>query len=40
MRNDLASDPLLHVDSGDKQNQIAETFDKYTLLPVVMRSGT
>lgn len=37
---DLASDPLLYVDSGEKQDRIAEMFDKYNLLslPVVDES--
>jgi magnesium transporter len=34
---DLASDTLLYVDSGEKQDRIAEIFDKYNLLtlPVI-----
>jgi magnesium transporter len=34
---ELATDPLLYVDSGEKQNRVAEMFDKYNLLslPVV-----
>jgi magnesium transporter len=34
---DLAADPLLYVDSAEKQDRIAEMFDKYNLLslPVV-----
>ncbi len=34
---DLASDTLLYIDSGEKQDRIAEMFDKYNLLslPVV-----
>ena len=38
---ELASDPLLHVDVGVKQDRITEIFDKYNLLtlPVVDKAG-
>jgi CBS domain-containing protein len=38
---DLAAETLIHVDVDEKQNRVAETFDKYNLLtlPVVDEAG-
>jgi magnesium transporter len=38
---ELAAEPLLHVDVGERQDRITELFDKYNLLtlPVIDAEG-